>query len=119
MRKDFVNQVARTQSIKRADLIEKDLILHQLLFDLSKNKFFHDNFAFKGGHAWLSAILITLDSQRTSTSLGRIRAFLSVSLRKRFDVFYLQLSIIWGKCLKKSLRCAGWSLSAIKTTENM
>jgi len=49
VRKDFVNEVARTQSIKRADLIEKDLILHQLLFDLSKDKFFHDNFAFKGG----------------------------------------------------------------------
>ena len=49
MRKDFVNEVARTQKVKRADLIEKDLILHQVLFDLSKNKFFHDNFAFKGG----------------------------------------------------------------------
>ncbi|MGD0645310.1 MAG: nucleotidyl transferase AbiEii/AbiGii toxin family protein [Candidatus Bathyarchaeia archaeon] len=49
MRKDFVNEVAKTQNIKRADLIEKDLILHQVLFDLSKNKFFHDNFAFKGG----------------------------------------------------------------------
>lgn len=36
MRKDFVNEVARTQSIKRPDLIEKDLILHQLLFDLSR-----------------------------------------------------------------------------------
>ena len=49
MRRDFVNEVARTQNIKRADLIEKDLILHQTLLDLSKNKFFHDNFAFKGG----------------------------------------------------------------------
>ena len=49
MRKDFVNEVARTQKVKRADLIEKDLILHQVLFDLSKNTFFHDNFAFKGG----------------------------------------------------------------------
>jgi predicted nucleotidyltransferase component of viral defense system len=49
MRKDFVNEVARTQNIKRADLIEKDLILHQVLFDLSKNNFFHDNFVFKGG----------------------------------------------------------------------
>ncbi len=49
MRKDFVNEVARIQKVKRADLIEKDLILHQVLFDLSKNKFFHDNFAFKGG----------------------------------------------------------------------
>jgi predicted nucleotidyltransferase component of viral defense system len=49
MRKDFVNEVARRQKVKRADLIEKDLILHQVLLDLSKNKFFHDNFAFKGG----------------------------------------------------------------------
>ncbi len=49
MRRDFVNEVARIQKVKRADLIEKDLILHQMLFDLSKNKFFRDNFAFKGG----------------------------------------------------------------------
>jgi len=49
MRKEFVNEVAKTQGIKRADLIEKDVILHQLLFDLSKNKFFHSSFAFKGG----------------------------------------------------------------------
>jgi predicted nucleotidyltransferase component of viral defense system len=49
MRRDFVNEVAKLQKVKRADLIEKDLILHQVLFDLSKNKFFHDNFAFKGG----------------------------------------------------------------------
>jgi predicted nucleotidyltransferase component of viral defense system len=49
MRRDFVNEVARLQKVKRGDLIEKDLILHQVLFDLSKNKFFRDNFAFKGG----------------------------------------------------------------------
>ena len=49
MRKDFVNEVARTSKRSREQtLIEKDLILHQVLFDLSKNKFFHDNFAFKG-----------------------------------------------------------------------
>ena len=49
MRKDFVNEVATLQKVKRADLIEKDLILHQVLFDLSKNRYFHNNFAFKGG----------------------------------------------------------------------
>lgn len=49
MRKDFVNDVARLQKVKRADLIERDLILHQVLFDLSQNTFFHDNFVFKGG----------------------------------------------------------------------
>src|SRR4030042_2871588 len=49
MRKEFVTEIARTQNIKRVDLIEKDIILHQVLFDLSKNNFFRDNFAFKGG----------------------------------------------------------------------
>jgi predicted nucleotidyltransferase component of viral defense system len=49
MRKDFVNEVARSHKIKRADLIEKDFILHQVLFDLSRSKFFHDSFVFKGG----------------------------------------------------------------------
>jgi len=49
MRRDFVNEVSRIQRIKRADLIEKDLILHQMLLDLSKNEFFSENFIFKGG----------------------------------------------------------------------
>jgi predicted nucleotidyltransferase component of viral defense system len=49
MRREFVNEVASIQNIKRTDLIEKDLILHQVLIDLSKNFFFRDNFAFKGG----------------------------------------------------------------------
>jgi hypothetical protein len=38
MRKDFVNEVGRLQQIKRTDLIEKDLILHQMLLDLSKKR---------------------------------------------------------------------------------
>ena len=40
MRKDFVNEVAMHNKIERADLVEKDLILHQILTDLSKNEFF-------------------------------------------------------------------------------
>lgn len=49
MRADFVNAVARKLNIQTIDLIEKDDILHQILFDLSKDKFFSENFAFKGG----------------------------------------------------------------------
>jgi len=49
MRKDFANEVAKAQRSKRADLVEKDIILHQVLLELSKNKFFSENFAFKGG----------------------------------------------------------------------
>lgn len=49
MRADFVNEVARILDIKRKDLIEKDLILHQILSDLSGDGFFAPNFLFKGG----------------------------------------------------------------------
>ncbi len=49
MRGDFINEVAKVLNIKRRDLIEKDLILHQILTDLSKDKFFAPNFLFKGG----------------------------------------------------------------------
>ncbi len=49
MRADFVNEVARVLNIKRRDLIEKDLILHQILADLSEDKFFAPSFLFKGG----------------------------------------------------------------------
>ena len=40
MRADFVNEVAKILNIKRKDLIEKDLILHQILFALSGDMFF-------------------------------------------------------------------------------
>lgn len=49
MRKDFVNEVGRVLGIERKDLIEKDMILHQLLADLSKDRFFSASFLFKGG----------------------------------------------------------------------
>ncbi len=49
MRSDFVNEVSRILDIKRKDMIEKDLILHQILFDLSVDRFFATNFLFKGG----------------------------------------------------------------------
>jgi len=49
VRTDFVNQVAAILDIKRRDLIEKDLILHQILSDLSKDAFFGPNFLLKGG----------------------------------------------------------------------
>ena len=49
MRADFVNEVARVLDIKRSDLVEKDLILHQILTDLSRDNFFAPNFLFKGG----------------------------------------------------------------------
>jgi len=49
VRADFVNEVAKILDIKRRDLIEKDRILHQILFDLSGDRFFAANVLFKGG----------------------------------------------------------------------
>jgi predicted nucleotidyltransferase component of viral defense system len=49
MRADFVNEMGKVLDVKRTDLIEKDLILHQILTNLSGHKFFADNFLFKGG----------------------------------------------------------------------
>ena len=49
MRADFVNEVAGILDIKRKDLIEKDLLLHQILLDLSGDRFFTANVLFKGG----------------------------------------------------------------------
>jgi len=57
MRKDFVNQLAEALKIERNDLIEKDVILHQLLLDLSGNGFFHRNFLFKGGTCLIKCYL--------------------------------------------------------------
>ncbi len=48
-RADFVNELSQRLNIQRRDLIEKDVILHQLLLDLSKDEFFSANFVFKGG----------------------------------------------------------------------
>jgi predicted nucleotidyltransferase component of viral defense system len=49
MRKDFLNEVAKNNRIKQTDLMEKDLILYQILTDLVHNDFFFKNFLFKGG----------------------------------------------------------------------
>ena len=45
--KEFVEQVSKKLNT-RADLIEKDFMLHLILLDLSKTNF-ADEFAFKGG----------------------------------------------------------------------
>jgi predicted nucleotidyltransferase component of viral defense system len=49
MRLDFVNEIALKLGIERRDLVEKDVILHQILSDLSKDPFFSKSFVFKGG----------------------------------------------------------------------
>lgn len=45
---EFIDALARLEKIRRKNMIEKDILLHQLLSDLDKEKF-SDNFLFKGG----------------------------------------------------------------------
>lgn len=46
---DFVTQLSSTFRIERTHMVERDVILHQILTDLSNDKFFSKNFLFKGG----------------------------------------------------------------------
>lgn len=45
----FINDVSAKIKTSRSDMVEKDILLHQILTDLSKDKFFSKNFLFKGG----------------------------------------------------------------------
>lgn len=45
----FINDVSAKIKTRRSDMVEKDILLHQILTDLSKDKFFSKNFLFKGG----------------------------------------------------------------------
>jgi predicted nucleotidyltransferase component of viral defense system len=47
--KAFIEEIGREIEFPRLDLIEKDMMLHNILSVLSKEEFFSDNFLFKGG----------------------------------------------------------------------
>lgn len=99
MRADFVNEVATILDIKRRDLIEKDLILHQMLSDLSKDDFFSTNFLFKGGTCLIKYyfgylrfsedIDFTWKDQRVFSGMSqkKIRSYLSEVIDKTGAVF--------------------------------
>lgn len=49
MNLEFISALALKLKIDRVELVEKDVFLHQILNDLSKDSFFSKNFVFKGG----------------------------------------------------------------------
>lgn len=57
MRMDFVDAVSEQLGIERKDLVEKDLILHQILLDASEDRFFRENYLFKGGTCLIKCYL--------------------------------------------------------------
>lgn len=99
MRADFVNEVAKILDIKRKDLIEKDLILHQILFDLSSDRFFAANVLFKGGTCLIKSyfgylrfsedIDFTWKDQSVFNGMSQkaIRAYLSRVIDKIGEIF--------------------------------
>ncbi|QLH06732.1 nucleotidyl transferase AbiEii/AbiGii toxin family protein [Nitrosopumilus ureiphilus] len=49
MRKSQVNEISRILRTSQQTMIEKDMIIHEILHDLSSEAFFSQNFIFKGG----------------------------------------------------------------------
>ena len=87
--KEFIEQISDELGTKRRDLVEKDMILHRLLLDLSGDEFFSKNFLFKGGTCLIKCYLgyyrfsedidFTWESQEIFEGMSqkRIRVYLS------------------------------------------
>ncbi len=55
--KKLLDYVAGTTNIRQAELVEKDLILHKLLIELSKDSGFYRKYVFKGGTCLIKCYL--------------------------------------------------------------
>ena len=49
MRKTTIDGISNVLKINMPDQVEKDIIIHEILADLSDDDFFSGNLAFKGG----------------------------------------------------------------------
>lgn len=57
IQKEIIELIAERTGIKKLSYIEKDLILHRLLTELSMNKDFYEGYAFKGGTCLMKCYL--------------------------------------------------------------
>lgn len=57
IKKEIIDFIVRKKGIKNVELLEKDLLLTQLLYYLTKEKTFFDNYAFKGGTCLIKCYL--------------------------------------------------------------
>ena len=57
MSKDLIDYIASKAKISNTILVEKDFIIQSLLLRLSKNNYFTDNYAFKGGTCLIKCYL--------------------------------------------------------------
>lgn len=54
---EFISFVSDKTGFKRKELVEKDILLHSILFELVKNKQFNRDYAFKGGTCLIKCYL--------------------------------------------------------------
>jgi predicted nucleotidyltransferase component of viral defense system len=97
--KAFIEEIGRIMEFPRLDLMEKDMMLHNILTALSKDEFFSTNFLFKGGTCLIKSYLgyfrfsedidFTWQNQETfdGMSQSRIRKYLSGRIDKTGKVF--------------------------------
>jgi predicted nucleotidyltransferase component of viral defense system len=97
--KAFIEEIGRIMEFPRLDLMEKDMMLHNILSALSKDEFFSTNFLFKGGTCLIKSYLgyfrfsedidFTWQNQETfdGMSQSRIRKYLSGQIDKTGKVF--------------------------------
>lgn len=57
IKKEIIDYLSGKLNIGAKEIIEKDLILHRLLYELETNKYFKNNFAFKGGTCLIKCYL--------------------------------------------------------------
>lgn len=97
--KPFIEEVGRLGDFPRLDLIEKDIMLHNILLTLSKDEFFSESFLFKGGTCLIKSYLgyfrfsedidFTWQNQKTFDGMSQsgIRKHLSDVIDKTGKVF--------------------------------
>lgn len=115
MRGDFVNEVARTFNMERKDFIEKDFILHQALLYLSENKFFSENFSFKGGTCLIKCYLryfrFSEDIDFTWKNQEVFKGMSQKEIRRYLSSVINELGAIFEKIAEKR----GWDFRGIKS----
>ncbi|MEE9118882.1 MAG: nucleotidyl transferase AbiEii/AbiGii toxin family protein, partial [Calditrichia bacterium] len=97
--KAFIENICRITEFPRLDLVEKDIMLHNIIFALSRDEIFSENFLFKGGTCLIKSYLgyfrfsedidFTWKNQEAfeGMSQNRIRKNLSKMIDKTGKVF--------------------------------
>ncbi|MEK6983484.1 MAG: nucleotidyl transferase AbiEii/AbiGii toxin family protein [Nanoarchaeota archaeon] len=99
IKKGIIDYLADKLNIEAKEVIEKDLILHSLLYKIETNEYFKDNFVFKGGTCLIKCYLgyyrfsedldFTWINQKEfeGKSQKEIRRLLSVKIDKLISIF--------------------------------